>query len=376
MKGFKLWTIMDGYVARQLFWIVVFAISLFSVIVLAPNILYNLIQDVFGGSITPLQGLFLFVNEIPTALQQAIPIAVLLGSIVLFQRLSQDYEFIAMVSSGISPRRVLWSVLAVGMLFAGFQAVVQEWVLPHTANRLERMYTELDLRDIQDRNFLFVEKDHHDRLAKFFMIGQIQKPQLSDFVVLYYVDSGGYGVRISRILRAKSGRWVPESKQWLLTDGIEYVLNDEGVYKDIRPFREQQVRTNRYASLLLDYTRLNPMTMPWGQLKRYIKLLREGAQLQEVPYHEVRLWQKWSTPIATMIFAVLGAMLGMERIRTNRAYGLAFGALIIFIYSILVPFTSNLGSLNLVAPWLMAWLPLFVVIVLAALLMELRPRQG
>jgi lipopolysaccharide export system permease protein len=90
----------------------------------------------------------------------------------------------------------------------------------------------------------------------------------------------------------------------------------------------------------------------------------------------MRLWQKWSAPVATIIFALLGAVLGMERVRTNRLFGLTFGAVVIFIYSILVPFSGSFGSLDLVAPWLVAWLPLLIAILTTALLQVLRPRQG
>jgi lipopolysaccharide export system permease protein len=376
VNRFKSLTLLDWYLFSQLVLIILFAVVLFSLIWLAPDTLFKLTQYVFGNQLSLPQALLMFVYHLPEVLQQTIPVAVLLGCIFLFQRLSQNYEMVALLASGISPVRILVAVLWVGLLFGGVHALVQEGLFPQTANRLEKMYTDLDLKDLPDRNFLFVEKDHNKQLSKFFMIGQIQKQPLSDFIILYYEQTPTNGVRISRIIRSKRGQWLPQSHQWQLQDGIEYVLNNEGVYKDIRKFDEQQIYTDKYAAILLDYTRLNPLAMPYGQLKQYIKLLREGGQLQDVPYYEVRLWQKWSAPFATVIFAILGALLGMERVRTNRAYGLTFGALIIFVYSILIPFSGSIGSLDMLAPWLVAWLPLLIVVLLTALLQALRPKQG
>ncbi len=376
MSNIKPMSLLDRYLCTQLLWVALFTVVLFSIIWLAPDKLFKLTQYVFAGDATVGQAVMMFVYHLPEVLQQTIPIAVLLASIFLFQRLSQSYELIALLASGISPKRILTSILWVGLLFGALHVVVQEQILPHTAEKLERLYTSLALKDVQDRNFLFVEKNHQNQLSKFFMIGQIQKPQLTDFVVLYYSETPQKSVQISRILRAKTGRWLPKVRQWQLLNGIEYVLNDEGVYKDIRQFAEQQVRTDRYAKVLLDYTRLNPMVMPWWQLKRHTELLREGGQLQDVPFFEVRLWQKWAGPAATAVFAVLGALLGMERIRTNRTYGLLFGAVIIFIYSILVPFSNNLSTLGFFTPWMIAWFPLFVTILVAAVLQFLRPQQG
>src|SRR5690606_26484461 len=143
-----------------------------------------------------------------------------------------SYELIALFASGISPYRILLSVLSAGLLFGGLHIAVNEWALPHTSQRLERAYTEASLEEVPDRNFLFVETDHADQLAKFFMIGQIQKDVLSDFIILYYEDTNSReGVQITRILRSRTGSWVPRKQQWRLVDGIEYVLNEEGVYK-------------------------------------------------------------------------------------------------------------------------------------------------
>lgn len=375
IKGLRLFRLLDWYLFVQLLGVVLFAVVLFSLIWLAPETLFKLTQSMFGGELTWLQGLWMFALHIPAVLQQTIPVAVLVGCILLFQRLSQNYEVVAILVSGVSPARMLVGVLWIGVLFGVAHAVVQEVVLPYSAHRLEQAYMDANIKEAQDRNFLFVEKNHQGQLNKFFMIGQIQKPELSDFIILYYQESP-VGVQISRILRSKTGRWIPESGQWQLLDGIEYVLNEEGVYKDIRQFAEQQIRTDKYAARLLDYSRLNPEAMPWGQLRQYIKLLREGGQLQDVPYYEVRLWQKWAGPVATMVFAVLGALLGLERVRSNRTYGLTFGALVIFVYSILVPFTNNMGALDVAAPWLVAWLPLLLTVGLVAILQALRPNAG
>lgn len=373
---FNPFTLLDRYLFTQLFWIMLFAVIVFSIVWLAPETMFKLTQYLFSGDINFQQFCTMFFYHIPKVLQQTLPVSVLLGSILFFQRLSQNYEVVAMMASGISTKRILAAVLWVGLLFGSIHLVIQECVIPHTSARLEKYYTGLNLKDIPDRNFLFVEKNRQQQLSKFFMISQIQKAELSDFIILYYAETPQNGVQISRILRSKTGRWLANEHQWQLLDGIEYVLNQEGVYKEIRRFSEQQIRTDQYAPLLLDYSRLNPDIMPWGQLSQYIKLLKEGGQLQDVPYSEVRLWQKIAAPIATVIFALLGALLGIERVRTNNITGLIFGVIVIFFYIILASFSNSFGSLDLIAPWLVAWLPLIITILLTGVLLKLRPQQG
>jgi lipopolysaccharide export system permease protein len=353
--GFKL---LDRYLFQLLIPINIAALTLFTIIWIAPELLFKLTQYAFAGQVTATQAATMLLFHVPEVLQQTMPVAVLLGSIFLFQRLSKDYEWVSILASGISTKRALSSVLLVGAIFSILHGIVQEVILPMSAPRLDEMYHALNLKDRPDRNFLFVEKNHEKRLSKFFMIGRVEPSNLKDFVVLYYNDTPNEGVYITRILRSHSGHWLSHEQQWELDKGIEYVLTPEGVYKEIRAFDHQQVRTDHYACLLLHYTRMNPMVLPFVELKQYIRLLKEGGQLQDVPYFEVRLWQKFSAPLATLLFSVIGALLGIEHVRSNRIFGLTFGALIVFIYSISTPFAGSFGSLDLFAPWIVAFLPL------------------
>ncbi len=376
MQRSRFITTLDCYLFVELSLTILFGVVLFSVIWLAPDTLFKLIQYVFAGKITVPQAALIFAYHIPPVLQQSVPIAVLMGSIFLFQRLSQSYELVAMQASGISPMRMLQSVLLVGLLFGLIHLAAQEWITPKTSPLLESQYRALELKDHPDRNFVFVEKNHEGRLDKFFMIGQLQQNALRDFIILYYDDNGEGGVRISRILRAASGGWNHKTKQWQLMNGIEYVLSEEGVYREIRPFEEQQIRTDKYAAKLLDYSRVNPMDMDGKTLRRYINLLDEGGQRQDIPFFRVRFHQKWAGPLAAVAFALLGALLGMERVRTSRSFSLTFGAMTIFFYSILVPFAANLGSLGLVHPAIVAWFPLVITLSLALLLLRIRPLES
>src|SRR5689334_12239165 len=100
----KPFTLLDRYLCTQLLGIVLFAILLFSIIWLAPETLFNLTHYVLNGDINIGQACVMLLYHLPEVLQQTIPVAVLLGSIFLFQRLSQSYELVAFLASGISPR--------------------------------------------------------------------------------------------------------------------------------------------------------------------------------------------------------------------------------------------------------------------------------
>lgn len=367
MKSYRgpLFSTMDRYLLLQVLTTIAFGIVLFTIIWLAPDTLFKLVQFVSSGSITAVDALVMFLYHIPGALPQSIPIAVLLGSFFVFQRLSQQFELIAMFASGISYRRVLVSVVWAGVIFSLFHGVIQEVVVPKTSHRLKNLYVQHKLKDKTDQNFVFVEKTPNDDLDRFFLIGQAQNKKLNDFVILYFKPAETRGTRISRIIRASSGKWDVDTQQWELYDGIEYILNNEGVYQRIRPFAIQQARTDPFAYDLLKYNRKDPMTMNWLDLYEYIAMLKSGGQLQDVPFFEMRLWQKLSVPLASLVFVILGALFAIERVRSNKSYGLTYAAGTVFLYSILNPFATNLGTVNILPPWIVAWVPLLVTILVA-----------
>lgn len=352
---------------------IVFAVVLFSIIWLAPETMFKLTQYVFGDNISPLQAFKMLMLHIPGVVQQSIPVAALLGCLFVFQRLSTQYEIVAMFAAGISSRRLIKSVLVIGAVFAVFLTVIDEFVTPYTGPMLENAYTGLKLKDQVDRNFIFVDKGKNEQLKSLFLIGQAQKNSRSDFIVLdYQPDPITGGVRISRIIRANTGSWASNNNEWLLKSGIVYQLDEEGVYTNIQEFKQLPLPMNPYAYKLLDYSTDNPKFLNVVRLSRYIGLLEEGSQQQDVPYFQVRLIQKLVAPLAAIFFAVVGALLGIERVRSQNSYGLLFGAILIFTYSVLMPFSSNIAALMFLPVWLVAWFPLLVSALVAWLLLSLK----
>ncbi|MBY0403201.1 MAG: LptF/LptG family permease, partial [Cyanobacteria bacterium] len=122
--------LVDKYIFGLLLQTIVFSIALFTVIWLCPETLFKLIQYVFSEQLTLSQAGTMLLYHIPPVLQQSMPIAVMMGSIFLFRRLSMNSEMVALLAAGISPRRLLWSVLWMGILFGGLHFAVQEWVTP------------------------------------------------------------------------------------------------------------------------------------------------------------------------------------------------------------------------------------------------------
>jgi lipopolysaccharide export system permease protein len=365
----------DRYLFGQLLLVVVFGVVLFSIIWLAPETLFKLIQQISAGKITLQQGFVMFAYNIPAVLPQSIPMAALIGSLFLFRRLSINTEWTAMVCSGISPQRLMLPVVLMGLILVGFYTWVQEAVLPQTSPKLEKLNNTSGLGRDKRGQFVFVEKTNTGQLDKFILIGDttpdVKTNNYRNLIVLFYRnDVTTNSVQIQRIVRASQAHW--DGAQWQALNGVDYQLDTLGVYQQSAPFKHLAVKTSPLVEKLLSQSQAVPLDMSQRDLGRYVTLLQAGGQLQNLRFFQVRLSQKAALPLAGLVFIVLGALLGLAPARSNQNIGLTMGAAILFAYSVLMPLSSQLGSLGLLPVKLAAWLPLGVATILALGLLGLK----
>src|SRR5438034_7920297 len=85
---------------------------------------------------------------LPNVLTFTIPMAVLVGILTGFGRMSSDNEAIAFRASGVSMVRLLAPVLVLGMLAWGANLGITLWVAPQTAARLRDLRYELIAKQV------------------------------------------------------------------------------------------------------------------------------------------------------------------------------------------------------------------------------------
>ena len=75
----------------------------------------------------------------------------------------------------------------------------------------------------------------------------------------------------------------------------------------------------------------------------------------------VNLHMKYAIPFASLIFSVLGAVVGLKPQRSSSALGLGISLFIIVIYYILISISLGLGLAGFLHPFIAAWLPNIII---------------
>ena len=173
--------LLDRYVLREalppfLFGLVLYA-SLAVVSVTIPRL-----QWIVG---TPVGELLAWLAlQLPQALVQTLPIALVLAVLIALGRLASEHELLAMQVGGVPLRRVALTFVAIGAVSAGAVLAMNQWVLPVTNARVAETYWQLTT----GRSGLF-------RLAR-------QNLPIDDFLLHFdATTAGGSGMRGVRIER-------------------------------------------------------------------------------------------------------------------------------------------------------------------------------
>src|SRR5690606_22808784 len=171
----------DRYVLREALPPFVFGLRLYAWLAVVSGTRPRL--EWIGG--TPVGELLAWLAlQLPQALVQTLPIALVLAVLIALGRLASEHELLAMQVGGVPLRRVALTFVGLGAVSAGGALAMNQWVLPETNARVAELYWQLTT----GRSGLF-------RLAR-------QNLPIDDFL-LHFDDTvrGGNGMQGVRIER-------------------------------------------------------------------------------------------------------------------------------------------------------------------------------
>ncbi|MGE3956337.1 MAG: LptF/LptG family permease [Vicinamibacterales bacterium] len=309
---------------------------------------------------------------LPQALSLTIPMAVLLGILVGFGRLSADREFVAMQACGVSLVRLLRPVLLVAVLGTAATAYEIIVALPN-ANQAYREIVFVLLATRVENNVkprVFYE----DFPNKVIYVRDVPAGGGWRDVFLADTSTPGettvYFAREGRIRLDEASRIV----QLELRGATSYTAHVD---------RPDEYEANSYQSILLS---LDPETvfkrppakgapeMTIAELKAEIA----AAEARRDPAYGARfmLQQKFSLPLTCPILALIALALGASNRKDGKLASFAIGMGVIFVYYVLLWGARAAAMGGRLSPELAPWAPNIVMGALALLMFFWRSRSA
>ena len=350
--------LLDRQVLTELLGPFLFGVAAFSSILFAGSYLFRLTSDVVKGMpmVTAAELLLLYVPEVVV---MTLPMATLLAVLLGFGRMSADSEVVALFAGGTSFYRVVVPVIFFGLFITGLTVVLNEVVTPRT-----------NLASAQLRQRILKEPIHSSR-----PLFLVDRSEGITSVVVYV--QGGYDARTRTlrdvlitgfrenqpriVFRAKLAKWEG-GENWSLRDGDWHLLGGGGTQSGT--FRKWTAKVVRPEEVAMAQRTDNQMT--YRELRQFIKYT--AGQGGDTAKLEVGLYNKLSLPIASLVFALVGAPLGMRKHRGGSSVGLGLSIVIIVAYWMTWHYTVALSVAGSLHPLVGAFLADTLGLLVGALL--------
>jgi lipopolysaccharide export system permease protein len=342
--------IIDRYIFKELFDPFLFGLGAFTAILSASMILFDLVRAVVIRGMPLLAALQVFIYRLPGTAVYIFPMATLLAALLSFAKLSSDSEITAFRAGGISLYRIIVPVLVFGLAVSLLTLLCYEVIVPKANLAATDLMTESRVRKnpkIQ-KNVLIPEVEN-DELKRMYFAGSINGNSMENVVVEEFTDG-----KLSQITNAREARWEKDKNTWLFSDGIVYLLSDNGEYKHLIKFKEQYM-TIKYTPADFYMGDRKPEEMNMSELRKFIQLKKKMGE--ETIDLQIQYYLKGAIPFSCLVFVILGAPLGLSPQRSSSSIGLGLSVLIVFFYYFLTFFTMAIGDLKIISPMISAWLP-------------------
>lgn len=342
--------LIDRYIIKELIDPFIFGLLSFTLILSASMVLFELTRAVvlYGMPLTAAFKLFIF--RLPSVVVYIFPMATLLATLLGFSRLSKDSEIIAFKASGISLIRIMIPVVLLGLAISIVTLLFYEVVVPQSNVAAKNIMLEVQTnRSPKIEENIFIPEMEGGTLKRVFYARRLKGDVMEGVIVSEFQDG-----RLSQIVNAVSAQWIKDKKQWLFHKGTIYLLSEEGEYQHLIKFDQQNVAI-KYSPSELSTGDKSPDDMNISELRNYI-VVKEKMGVKVTDF-QIQLNMKMSIPFACLVFAMLGAPLGISPRRVSSSIGLGMSIIVIFIYYVLMFTSMAFGELEWVSPPVAAWIP-------------------
>ena len=341
--------LLDKYIFFQVFIACLACILIFMIIWIMPEIFLKTVQRTINGTYTLKMGVLIILYELPKVLNIALPVGMLLGTLLTFEKLSKDFEITVMRGSGFPFFRIIASVIVISVLATGFTFIVGSKLLPYTAVKLKNLKD-----DGYVSQFVFPVKHKDGAMDKILIVSNYDDNFIKDVIVLNFYKHNNEEKGSSLLSSIIVSDFVKYNyNDWTINSAKKYLISQEGIFESIEEIKDYKVlegssAVNAYKLLKYSVFRDRELTNP--QISEYIKLLKKEKMDDEYRFMLNKYIQRYVHSLMCIIFAILGCILGFSKPREQRFVGMLIAVGIIFGYYITIPFFDLLAEKDILSP--------------------------
>ncbi len=354
----------DWYIIQKFLGTFFYAIALIILIV----IIFDLSEriDNFIENQAPLNKILFvyYLNFIPYFINLFSPLFTFIAVIYFTSRMAFNSEIIAILSSGVSFRRMLVPYFISAILLAFLSIYLSNVLIPN-ANRerldFENTYIRSQ-RQFRERNihlqtrpgeFVYLES-YNDRIN----VGY-------KFAMEKFEDG-----ELTYKLVSERAEWIDSTETWALRN--YYVREINGLDEQLDWGNRKDTTINLSPDDFIQNLR-DMETMNFRELQAFIDNERlKGSE--NIRYYLVEKHRRIAFPFATLVLTLIGVSLSSRKVRGGIGLHLGMGLTLSFAFILFMQISTTFATNGNLPPILAVWIPNFVFAMLGVYLLRTAPK--
>ena len=351
----------DIYIIKKFLGTYFFAIAL----IISIAVVFDINEKLDSFLNAPLKAIVVdyYLNFIPYFANLFSPLFTFIAVIFFTSKLADNSEIIAMLSSGISFRRLMIPYMISAAIIAGVTFYLNSYVIP-PAN-----VTRIEFQNKYVKN------------KKVDYASNIQL-QVEPGVIAYmsrYDNNTKTGYRFS--LEKFEGKILKSrlTAQTVTYDSAYHWIIKDYMIRNFNGMREELTRGSRLDSIITiepsDFliSRYDSELMTTSALKTYIDRQKKRG-VANIKDFEIEYEKRFAMTAASFILTVIGMSLSSRKVKGGMGVNIGIGLLLSFSYILFSTVSSTFAVSGATSPRIAVWLPNIVYIIIAVYLYRKAPK--
>lgn len=349
----KLYKTIDIYITKKFlgtfFYIILLILSIAIVFDIAENL------DDFLQQEAPLKAIIFdyYLNFIPYFANLFSPLFTFIAVIFFTSKMAYNTEIIAILSSGVSYRRLMRPYLVSAFIIAALSFALGNFIIPpanKTMNNFKQVYirnsrvvTERNIhRQIEPGLYIYMQSFNTNNVGMRFTLEKFE------------------GARLIEKLTADNIRWNEENQNWVINNYWKRII-----YEDHEEL-EKGYRMDTTLNMIPDDYKTIKNEMESYTTPALIKEI-ESMKMRGVNYldWDIEKHKRIASPFSAFILTLIGVGLASRKIKGGLGLHLGLGLALSFSYILFMQVSTVFAISGATPPFIAVWIPNILYSVIA-----------
>lgn len=351
----KLFKTIDKYIIKKFLGTYIFAI----ILILAITIMFDINEKLDAFLKAPLDETIFdyFLNFLPYFANQFSPLFTFIAVIFFTSKLADNSEIIAILSSGMSFKRLLRPYMISASVIAISTYILSAYIIPPAnIERIEFTNTYVKNKRVEYGNNIML---------------QVAPGQIAYMSRYDNTNKTGYKFSLETFKDKKlKSRLTAQTIKW------DTAYNWQVREYEIRNFKEtrEEIKTGKKLDTIIPFEPRDfliakndheKMTSP--QLRGYINRQKERG-VANIKSFEIENEKRYAMCAAAFILTIIGMSLSSRKVKGGMGLNIGIGLVLSFSYILFMTVTSSFAVSGLTSPMVAMWIPNIIYTIIAIIL--------